>query len=65
MQSVYLQRDMKKMRIPAKKNKPKTNPIPPNLKRKYPDKAARLAALWEKWYKSSTSKKPGEKKNKK
>jgi len=33
MQSVYLQRIMKKMRLWAKKNKPKTNPIKPNFKR--------------------------------
>jgi arylsulfatase len=36
-----------------------------NLNRKYPEKAAQLAALWEKWYKSSASKKPSEKKNRK
>jgi arylsulfatase len=36
-----------------------------NLSRKYPEKAAQLKALWEKWYKSSARKKPSEKKNKK
>ena len=36
-----------------------------NLNRKYPEKAAQLAALWEKWYKSSASKRPGKKKNRK
>ena len=36
-----------------------------NLNRKYPEKAAQLAAFWEKWYKNSEQKNPGEKKNRK